>query len=150
MAVSFILNYMDTPKSSNNEPILDPSHELPPPHDMELTPPHDMLLKPHITHRHTWLHWLPALFGLFLGIFIGMFITQTAPENRDQINRYFVVTPSPFPSSTPTISTVPSVTISVTEPVVFCPADIKQCPDGTFIVRDGPSCEFLPCVKSQN
>lgn len=124
---------------------LDPSHELPAPHDMELTPPHDMLIKPHITHRHTWLHWLPALLGLVIGIFIGMLITQSAPENRDQINKYFVATPSPFLNPSPTITSIPSVTILPTEPIVFCPEDIKQCPDGTFVNRTGPRCEFLPC-----
>lgn len=138
---------MDTPESPKKLPDLDPSHELPAPHDMELTPPHDMLLKPHITHRHTWLHWLPALFGLVVGIFIGMFITQSAPENREQINKYLAITPSPI--ATPVITSIPSITASISVPVVFCPEDIKQCPDGSFVNRAGPSCEFLPCRSNQ-
>jgi hypothetical protein len=28
---------------------------------------------------------------------------------------------------------------------VACPADAKQCPDGSYVVRTGPKCEFAPC-----
>ena len=93
---------MDTNENEpERKPDLDPTHELPIPHDMELPPPnemelpppHDMLLKPHFTHKHPWLHWTPALFGLLIGIFIGIFLTQGAPENRQQINQYYKNTP---------------------------------------------------------
>ncbi len=96
---------MDTnEKESARKPDMDPTHELPiphdmelpPPYDMELPPPHDMLLKPHFTHKHPWLHWTPALFGLLIGIFIGIFLTQGAPENRQQINQYYTLTPTPL------------------------------------------------------
>lgn len=30
-------------------------------------------------------------------------------------------------------------------PVVACPADAKECPDGSFVGRVGPRCEFAPC-----
>lgn len=63
---------------NSQNPILAPERELPAPHDMLLgffekpqgLPP------PHITHKHPWLHWIPAIFGLFIGLGVGwMFIT---------------------------------------------------------------------------
>jgi len=114
------------------KPDLDPTHELPIPHDMELPPPnemelpppHDMLLKPHFTHKHPWLHWTPALFGLLIGIFIGIFLTQGAPENRQQINQYYTLTPTPLTTTiAPTANnsyliktTLPDGTVKITNP----------------------------------
>lgn len=31
------------------------------------------------------------------------------------------------------------------EPPVACTMDVKQCPDGSFVGRVAPSCEFAPC-----
>lgn len=28
---------------------------------------------------------------------------------------------------------------------VFCTMDAKECPDGSFVGRIGPNCEFAPC-----
>lgn len=28
---------------------------------------------------------------------------------------------------------------------VFCTQDAKQCPDGSWVGREGPNCEFTPC-----
>jgi hypothetical protein len=28
---------------------------------------------------------------------------------------------------------------------VFCTADVQACPDGSFVGRVPPSCEFAPC-----
>ena len=35
------------------------------------------------------------------------------------------------------------------EPVqpVFCTQDAKQCPDGSYVGRSGPNCEFKPCPR---
>lgn len=30
---------------------------------------------------------------------------------------------------------------------VVCAQDVKQCPDGSFVGREPPSCEFAPCPK---
>lgn len=93
---------MDTVDSAKKQPDLDPSHELPKPHDMELPKPHDMQLKPHLTHRHSWLHWMPAILGLFIGISVGIFFTKDASEYREQINKYY--TPSKTQNISPTYS----------------------------------------------
>ena len=31
------------------------------------------------------------------------------------------------------------------EEIVFCTADVKQCPDGSYVGRTGPSCAFAAC-----
>jgi hypothetical protein len=31
------------------------------------------------------------------------------------------------------------------ESIVFCTMDAKACPDGSYVGRVGPSCEFVPC-----
>lgn len=31
------------------------------------------------------------------------------------------------------------------EDAVFCTQDAKQCPDGSYVSRSGPKCEFAPC-----
>ncbi|MFN3715567.1 MAG: hypothetical protein ACK4R8_02465 [Thiobacillus sp.] len=28
---------------------------------------------------------------------------------------------------------------------LVCPADVKECPDGSFVSRTGPRCEFAAC-----
>lgn len=32
----------------------------------------------------------------------------------------------------------------------FCTADAKQCPDGSYVSRTGPNCEFTECPKATN
>jgi hypothetical protein len=32
---------------------------------------------------------------------------------------------------------------------VFCTMDAKQCPDGSFVGRVGPNCEFAPCPNGE-
>ena len=42
-------------------------------------------------------------------------------------------------------------TIAPVEPIA-CTQEAKQCPDGTFVGRTGPNCEFADCseIESQN
>lgn len=35
--------------------------------------------------------------------------------------------------------------LACTEEVTVCTQEVKQCPDGTFVGRVPPSCEFAPC-----
>lgn len=32
----------------------------------------------------------------------------------------------------------------------FCTADVKECPDGSFVSRSGPDCAFAECPKTTN
>lgn len=50
------------------------------------------------------------------------------------------------PSPTPTITISPSPSTSPTE-TGYCTADAKQCPDGSWVGRVGPKCEFAACPK---
>lgn len=31
---------------------------------------------------------------------------------------------------------------------VYCTMDAKECPDGSFVGRSGPKCEFAPCPRN--
>lgn len=31
---------------------------------------------------------------------------------------------------------------------VFCTMEAKQCPDGSYVGRVGPKCEFAPCPQA--
>lgn len=33
---------------------------------------------------------------------------------------------------------------------VMCTADAKECPDGSFVGREGPNCEFVPCPGAES
>lgn len=145
---------MDTPDSLKKQPDLDPSHELPSPHDMELKAPydmelpkpHDMQLKPHLTHRHSFLHWLPALLGLIIGISVGIFFTKDAEEYRKQINNYY---------SKPNKESVSPTSSSTNPEGKFCggiAANLPeyQCPNGYYCQLDGDYPDASGrCVKNE-
>lgn len=35
------------------------------------------------------------------------------------------------------------------EESVFCTMDAKQCPDGSYVGRQAPDCEFAPCPSEK-
>lgn len=55
--------------------------------------------------------------------------------------------------STPPLSTPletqplvsPETELPPAEETVFCPMDAQQCPDGSYVGRSGPNCEFEAC-----
>jgi len=84
-------------------------------------------------HYSDRLHFVFILF-LFLGIITLIFSYFALGSNR-----YNYRDPSSNNSITPVLSPTP------TEEAVFCTQDAKQCPDGSFVGRVGPNCEFAPC-----
>jgi len=38
----------------------------------------------------------------------------------------------------------------VDDDVVFCTQEARECPDGSWVGREGPNCEFTPCPKETN
>lgn len=34
------------------------------------------------------------------------------------------------------------------EPMVACTMDARECPDGSYVGRVGPNCEFAPCPRN--
>lgn len=47
-------------------------------------------------------------------------------------------------SPLPTTPASDGLTEPTDEPV-FCTMDAKECPDGSYVGRVGPNCEFAPC-----
>lgn len=39
--------------------------------------------------------------------------------------------------------TLPGIGMPVEEEQVFCTADAMECPDGSWVGRTGPNCEFV-------
>lgn len=39
----------------------------------------------------------------------------------------------------------PPASLTQSPPQVACPQDAKACPDGSYVGRVGPNCEFAPC-----
>jgi len=35
------------------------------------------------------------------------------------------------------------------ENIVRCPADVKKCPNGSYVGRVAPSCSFAPCPEER-
>lgn len=100
-----------------------------------------------------------SLFILFaIGAVVYLF-------NQNQQLRKLIPTPTPIASTTPTASpepvVEPSVTASASASVrpaktplstktpdgsgVACTMDAKMCPDGSFVGRVPPLCQFAPC-----
>mgnify|MGYP001568350922 CR=1 FL=1 len=76
---------------------------------------------------------------LIVGVVVAVAVfknkTAVAPENGS-------TSPSVVSSSGPNGSPQAG---SVSESPVFCTQDAKQCPDGSYVSRQGPNCEFAPC-----
>lgn len=43
---------------------------------------------------------------------------------------------------------VPIFDVPITDKPVFCTMEAKLCPDGSYVSRTGPNCEFAPCPGS--
>ena len=56
---------------------------------------------------------------------------------------------APKPAEPDVAEDLPPATTTPDEPV-FCTADAKMCPDGSFVGRTGPNCEFAPCPQIDN
>lgn len=54
-----------------------------------------------------------------------------------------VVPPSPVPAPAQTPAPAPS-----SSDEVVCAQDLQQCPDGSYVTRGGPKCEFATCPSS--
>ena len=58
---------------------------------------------------------------------------------------------TPTPNVTPTVTEIPPATASAsasakpTGQTKACTQEAKLCPDGSYVGRTGPNCEFAPC-----
>lgn len=73
----------------------------------------------------------------------------TCANNAGCSNTDSVSVPKPSPSPSPTVTPSPSPSASPT-PTTACTQDAKQCPDGTYVSRVAPSCDFAPCPSSDS
>jgi hypothetical protein len=59
---------------------------------------------------------------------------------------------SPDVAITPQISSIVDsrdAMPSLNTDTISCPQDVQECPDGTFVAREAPSCEFTECPKEK-
>jgi hypothetical protein len=47
------------------------------------------------------------------------------------------------------VKSKPSDSHTTTPEPVICTQDAKQCPDGSYVGRTGPNCEFAPCPETK-
>lgn len=82
----------------------------------------------------------------------GSYVSRTGPLcefstcPRNELPAYPGISEEPFQAPTPT-PVVPS-TKKQTPPLkegVICTQEVRLCPDGSFVARTGPKCEFAPC-----
>lgn len=85
----------------------------------------------------------PLLLIVFLAVFLSLV--------SGVVSYYFgSFKKSSVPTPTLTIAPTISQTIVPTTIKKACTTDAKQCPDGSWVSRTGPNCEFTPCPTSAN
>src|SRR5260221_6709844 len=104
--------------------------------------------------------------GFYLGIQYQKMVTPSYPLTAHIPSPHVKMMPHPTLSLTvtPQISCRPrpacldakprcmiAVTADMCPPTTvqkkFCTTEAKQCPDGSYVSRAGPNCEFTPCPK---
>ncbi len=113
-------------------------------------------------HYSDRLHWLLVVF-LFLtaGTIIWSYSVFNDSRFTYKNNPAPSASPTPVASCTPRPSCLdsqprclmpetddmcpPSASPKPTDNQVFCTQEAKRCPDGSYVGRSGPNCEFAPC-----
>ncbi len=80
---------------------------------------------------------------MIIGIMVIVFIVIIVVGLRISKLNFLVNPPDDGMATTTTTTTI---TATNTKPVA-CTMDAKACPDGSFVGRTGPKCEFTPCPK---
>ena len=99
----------------------------------------------------TWYSKLGAVIVLFIIVpAISFYLGNYYQETKFMIQNISATRHSdtstgtkPFLISTSTISDRPFKGLKG----VVCTMEAKQCPDGSYVSRIGPNCEFTPCSK---
>jgi len=88
---------------------------------------------------------IAILFGLMAYGSMQMKKPPTVTEPYPTVPETIVVEDQPVTptSSRPDITQPPA--IEDEEGMVACTMEAKMCPDGTYVGRTGPRCEFAPC-----
>ncbi len=104
-------------------------------------------------NKVTWYSKLAALFVFFIILpAVSFYLGNYYQETKILINNISArkspatgTSTKPFLVST---STIPDRPFKGLKDVV-CTMEAKQCPDGSYVGRTGPNCEFTPCPKSK-
>ncbi len=80
-------------------------------------------------------------------------VAALPPEPAPAVEAVLEEQPQEEPAADP-IEDAPLTDVAPTpvppeEDVVFCTQDAKQCADGSFVSRQGPSCEFAACPETE-
>lgn len=82
---------------------------------------------------------------IIVGIIAVVLISsKVVPQNKN-----LVVVPAPIVENGRGITTPPKDN-PIKEQPTACTMDAKQCPDGSYVGRTGPKCEFAMCPSVQN
>jgi len=84
---------------------------------------------------------LIIIVGILAVVLIG---SRIAPQNKD------LVAPTPIVENPSGPVVTPPKDNPIKEQPVACTMDAKQCPDGSYVGRTGPKCEFAMCPNTQN
>ena len=105
-----------------------------------------------VFNKVTWYSKLLAVFVFFVIIpavsfYLGSYYEQTQILIKSipavvPIQNIQKIKPTlPIPKTNPVISTKPVKPIEG----IACTQEAKLCPDGSYVGRTGPNCEFTPC-----
>lgn len=84
---------------------------------------------------------------LLIGFTILMVLfTYHHNQNLAQIDGSFIATTTEQEVLVTEPLPEPTYERPVEPQLIFCAADAKQCPDGSFVARTGPNCEFAECL----
>ena len=104
-----------------------------------------------VFNKVTWYSKLAAVFVFFVivplvSFYLGSYYEQTEILIKNISTKPNVVNPKnsqPIAPINKTNSIIPIKPIKIQG--VACTMEAKQCPDGSYVGRTGPNCEFTPC-----
>jgi hypothetical protein len=115
---------------------------------------------PHPSEVHEERRKLKWFLGFILVVLIitattdvifSFYHTPKIPKERNPfVTTEAKTTPTPFFTPIPTTSMSPLLKPSaspIPSNTTACTMDARECPDGTFVGRSGPNCEFVACPK---
>ena len=94
------------------------------------------------TKWQSWVKWTITLLGLvpfvLFGVFVAFAILAASMKDRTNPNDFNPIVPLPNPDQGLDDSYTPPE-----EDGTMCTMDALECPDGSFVGRSGPNCEFI-------
>ncbi len=86
--------------------------------------------------------------GTYAYVINGQFIDENSDIRRDfapLLESIRLVPESATLNNNPPINTKPIPSPKPAPDMIYCTQEAKQCPDGSYVGRTGPNCEFSPC-----